>query len=217
MEQIQLERVLTEERFTSSEALMGVLSGRRLPTALTAAAILALLCSAVRADSTDGGQSAVWTHKEFKFTYQGFTTKYSCDGLADKVREIVLTFGARKDLKVSRWGCAGSSGVPDPFPGVAVKMNVLVPASAATAASGEPAVAAHWQSVKLRLDRSSLSEAGECELVEQVKQKILPLFTTRNVDYRNTCVPHQLTPGGTQLGADVLVADPAAAGATAAS
>jgi hypothetical protein len=196
---------------------MGVLSGRRLPTALMAAAILAALCSAVRADSTDDGQSAVWAQKEFNFTYQGFTTKYSCDGLADKVREILLTFGARKDLKVNRWGCAGRGGVPDPFPGVAVKMSVLVPASAATASSGEPAVASHWQSVKLRLDRSALSEAGECELVEQVKQKILPLFTTRNVDYRNVCVPHQLNPGGTQLGAEVLMADPAAAGATAAS
>ena len=196
---------------------MGVLSGRRRPHALMAAAILASLCSAVRAESTDEGQPAVWTQKEFNFTYQGFTTQYSCDGLADKVREILLTFGARKDLKVNRWGCAGRSGVPDPFPGVAVKMSVLVPASAATALSGEPPVASHWQSVKLRLDRSPLSEAGECELVEQVKQKILPLFTTRNVDYRNMCVPHQLTPGGTQLGADVLMADPAAAGATAAS
>ena len=86
-----------------------------------------------------------------------------------------------------------------------------------TFSCGEPPVASHWQSVKLRLDRSQLSEAGECELVEQVKQKILPLFTTRNVDFRNVCVPHQLNPGGTQLGADVLMADPAAAGATAAS
>ena len=86
---------------------MGVLSGRRLPTALMAAAILAALCSAVRADTADDRQSAVWTQKEFKFTYQGFTTKYSCDGLAGKMREILLTFGARKDLKVNRWGCAG--------------------------------------------------------------------------------------------------------------
>jgi hypothetical protein len=196
---------------------MHVLGGRRLQ-ALMPAAILAALCSAVRADNTDGGQPAIWMLKEFKFTYHGFTTKYSCDGLADKVREIVLAFGARKeDLKVNRWGCAGLSGVPDPFPGVAVKMGVLVPASAAAPANAERAVGAHWQSVKLRLDRSRLSEAGECELVEQVKQKILPLFTTRNVDYRNMCVPHQLTPGGTELGADVLMADPVATGAVASS
>jgi len=163
-----------------------------------------LLSSTAWADSTDGGQSAVWTQKEFNFIYQGFTTKYSCDGLHGKMRSILLELGARKeDLKISDWGCSGRSGVPDPFPGVAVKMSVLVPADA----SGEPAVPSHWKAIKLKLDNSSLAEAGECELVEQVKQKVLPLFTTRNVDLQNTCVPHQLTPGGTQLTAEVLTPD----------
>jgi hypothetical protein len=197
---------------------MRVLTQRRLAAQLTTAAIFAFFAySSVRAESADDGQSAVWTQKEFKFVYQGFTTKYSCDGLRDKIREILLTFGARKDMQVNDWGCAGNSGVPDAFPGVAVKMNVLEPADAAKAAAAEPAVASHWKSVKVRLDRSSVSEAGECELVEQVKQKILPLFTTRNVDFRNMCVPHQLTPGGTQLSADVLIADPKPAGTVAAN
>jgi hypothetical protein len=96
-------------------------------------------------------------------------------------------------------------------------MSVLEPADAANAQPDVPPVATHWKKVKLRLDRSSVSEAGECELIEQVKEKILPLFTTRNIDYRNMCVPHQLTPGGTQLAADVLIADPMPAGTAAAS
>jgi hypothetical protein len=176
---------------------------------LASAASFALLgSSATWADSVDGGQSAVWTHKEFSFVYQGFTTKYSCDGLQDKMRTILLQFGARKqDLKVYGRGCVGRSGAPDPFPGVSVKMSVLVPADSSAAADGEPAVPSHWKAVELKLDRSSLSEAGECELVEQVKQKVLPLFTSRNVDLRNNCVPHQLTPGGTRLTAEVLAAD----------
>jgi hypothetical protein len=166
-----------------------------------------LLPSAAWADRTDGGQSAVWTPKEFKFIYQGFTTKYSCDGLHGKMRKILLEFGARKeDLKITDWGCSARSGVPDPFPGVSVKMSVLVPADAA-ASAGAPAVPSHWKALTLKLDNSSLSEAGECELVEQVKQKVLPLFTTRNVDLQNNCIPHQLTPGGTQLTAEVLAPD----------
>jgi hypothetical protein len=172
---------------------------------LAAAATLGLLaCSAAWADSTDGGQSAVWTQKEFRFTYQGFTTKYSCDGLRDKMRTILLQLGARKqDLKVNESGCVGNSGVPDPFPGVSVKMSVLVPADSSAAG----AVPSHWKAADLKLDSSSLAEAGECELVEQVKQKVLPFFTTRNVDLKNDCVPHQLTPGGTRLSAEVLAAD----------
>lgn len=185
---------------------------------LAVAAVLALLaCSSTWADSADGGQSAVWTQKEFRFVYQGFTTKYSCDGLRDKMRTILLELGARKkDLKIYESGCAARSGVPDPFPGVSVTMSVLVPADSSAAAGGEAPVASHWKAVKLKLDSSSLSEAGECELVEQVKQKVLPLFTTRNVDLRNNCVPHQLTPGGTQLTAEVLAPDQVPVSAAAA-
>ena len=40
-----------------------------------------------------------------------------------------------------------------------------------------------------------------------MKQKVLPFFSTRNVDLKNTCVPHQLTPGGTLLTAEVLAPD----------
>jgi hypothetical protein len=187
---------------------MRVLTKGQLATALAALISTGVLCTSAGAQASGDGQPATWTAKEFKFTYQGFTTKYSCDGLQDKVREILLEFGARKDLQVTRWGCAGDSGRPDPFPGVAVKMNVLAPLDPAKTAASEPSVPAHWQNIKLRLGHNALAEAGECELVEQVKQKILPLFATRNVDYRSSCVPHQLSPGGTQLGADVLIADP---------
>lgn len=188
---------------------MRVLAHRQARGALAPLAALVLLLSPVAwADSTDGGQSAVWTQKEFKFIYQGFTTKYSCDGLHDKMRRILLELGARKqDLKIGEWGCSGRSGVPDPFPGVIVKMSVLVPIDGARAPGAEPAVPSHWRALKLKLDNSSLAEAGECELVEQVKQQVVPLFSTRNVDLKNTCVPHQLTPGGTQLTAEVLAPD----------
>jgi len=188
---------------------MRVRTHRWVPRSLASLAALSLLLgSAARADDTDGGQSAVWAQKQFKFIYQGFTTKYSCDGLHDKMRTILLQLGARKsDLKISDWGCAGRSGVPDHFPGVAVKMSVLVPANGAAAPGSEPALPSHWKAVTLKLDSSSLSEAGECELIEQVKQQVLPLFSTRNVDLKNTCVPHQLTPGGTLLKADVLAPD----------
>ena len=64
-------------------------------------------------------QLAVWTDKELTFVYQGFTTRYSCDGLRDKVRGVLLDLGAqKKGLKVMQLGCSSPSGRPDPFPGV---------------------------------------------------------------------------------------------------
>jgi len=34
---------------------------------------------------------------------------------------------------------------------------------------------------------------GDCELVEQFRSTVVPMFATRNLDNRTTCVPHQLS------------------------
>jgi hypothetical protein len=185
-------------------------SNRRwTPARLAAPALIAVLvCSSAWAEESDSAQPAVWTQQKFDFIYQGFTTKYSCDGLRDKMRDILLQLGARSDLKLGYWGCSSRSGVPDPFPGVSVTMSVPVPAGDPKAAAGEPSVPAHWKPVVLKLDNDPLSEAGECELVEQVKHNVLKYFSVRNPEFITNCVPHQLSPGGTQLSAEVLVADP---------
>jgi len=193
------------------------------------AASLALLCLPLGAAGTDGtatpagAQAAVWTPKELTFVYQGFTSHYSCDGLLDKMRRVLVILGARKDLEIYSYGCTGGYGRPDSFPGVRIKMNVLKPAaeggasSAGTASGGAtsggaagataPSVPAQWKRVEVRLNRDPVWEAGDCELLEQIKAKILPQFTARNVDFSSNCVPHQLSAGGTWLRAEVLVAD----------
>jgi hypothetical protein len=150
---------------------------------------------------------AVWTPKELRFTYMGFTSHYSCDGLRDKMRAILLQLGARPDMKLREMPCAGQLGRPTEFPGVTVNMNVLTPFDPTKANATETPVPAHWKSVVISTDRDPLREAGDCELIEQVKSRVLPLFTTRNVEYRSTCVPNQLQIGGTQLKAEVLIAD----------
>ena len=81
------------------------------------------------ADESGGSVPAVWADKELTFVYQGFTTKYSCDGLRDKMRGVLLDLGAeKKSLKVLQLGCSSAAGRPDPFPGVRAKMRVLQPA-----------------------------------------------------------------------------------------
>jgi len=149
-------------------------------------------------------EAAVWTPKEIQFTYMGFTTHYTCDGLRDTVREMLLQLGARKDdLKVYETPCSGDPNRPNPFPGVKIKMSVLTPVSG-SASDAQP-VQAQWKTVKLPYREYGLNAAGQCELLEQFKRTVLPLFTTRNVDLNATCVPHQVNSIGTKLQADVLV------------
>src|ERR1700682_241849 len=188
-------------------------SNPRAGIALRVVASVAVLLTAAgwpAADETGAaaarGESAIWTPKELTFVYQGFTTEYSCDGLRDKVRSILLELGAREDLQVNASPCS-SLGRPDPFPGVRIKMNVLQPPADKSATAGTQSVPAHWKTVDLTSERDAVSAAGDCELVEQVKQSILPLFATRNVRYSSNCVPHQLPIGAAPLRAEVLVPD----------
>jgi hypothetical protein len=182
-----------------------------------AAAMTVFLCAAALADTPQSAQPsewAVWTPKEVRFVYQGFTSHYSCDGLRQKVKAVLLKLGARKDLQVRESPCAGSLGGPNPFPGVSIKMHVLEPAAGKGGGAAMPTVPARWQMVDLTSSRDLLQDPGDCELLEQIKETLLPQFTTRNLEYSSTCVPHQLT-SGARLKAEVLVASAAAAPAAA--
>ncbi len=192
---------------------MGTLTSRKVGSLATAATVAFLVSASAGAAEQSAapdtsvapaaGETAVWTAKKFHFVYMGFTTKYSCDGLRDKVKEILLTLGARKDdLVVSPSGCSHLTG-PEPFPGVNVKMSVLEPVKDSTAAT----VPAHWKSVEVKSGTDPLARSGECELVEQLKKSVLPQFNTRNLVFNSVCVPHQLTLSGATLKAEVLQPD----------
>jgi hypothetical protein len=177
----------------------------RLASAAAATTLLAAVPALAAAQDT---VTAVWVPKHIQFIYQGFTTHYSCDGLQDEIRSMLEKLGAQ-NLKVRQFACTRLEG-PTPFPGVNVTMSVLVPASsaeAAKAASSSPPVQAQWKEVVLMPENASYEDEGNCELIEQFKETFLPLFSTRNVNYASTCVPHQLELG-THLSAQVLIAPP---------
>jgi hypothetical protein len=165
-----------------------------------------LMCSstwaapAPDASAEPAHELAVWVPLQLNFVYGHSTTQYSCSGLQERMKSLLLKLGARPDVDVRGYGCTRLTG-PDPLAGVKIRMNVL------EAAGPRPGLGAHWQRVDLLGDRDSLEAAADCELIEQVAQKILPLFTVRNVDYNATCQARSPLPGSTRLTADVLVAD----------
>jgi hypothetical protein len=167
-------------------------------------AVVLLICSSASSAADARGDSprelAVWVPMQLNFVYRHSTTQYSCSGLEARMKSLLLKLGARPDLDVRGYGCTQLTG-PDPLAGVKIRMNVLEPAGA------RPGLGAHWTRVDLLADRNNLEAASDCELIEQVAQRILPLFTVRNVDYNATCQFRSPLPGSTRLKADVLVAD----------
>ena len=175
-----------------------------------AGAVLSVMAASACGAAPSDTQPAKWASRELRFTYVGFTTHYSCEGLRGQVRSILLQLGARKDLIVRESGCTSEAGQPETFPAVIAKFSVLEPVKPGAQQSGkaaEESVPAHWGPVRVMLGDPGLDHAGQCELLEQAQHQILPLFTTRNVDFQQSCVPHHLTPAGSRLQVEVLVAD----------
>lgn len=137
---------------------------------------------------------AVWVSREVHFTYQGFTTHYTCRGLKDSIVHLLSRLGAR-DLRVR--DCPVRNQIV-PFPAVRVTMRVLVPAAHG---KGGPFVAAHWRRVRLY---PSTYLSGNCDLMTEFRHTFLPLFAARNIQMDVTCVPNQRIVGN-KLHADVLM------------
>ena len=148
--------------------------------------------------------AAKWVPRELRFVYQGFTSKYSCDGLQDEMKQILQQLGAGDDLVLKAYSCTQLSG-PEPMPGVQATFSVLEPAGAdARGAADSAVVAARWDTVTLEADTPKNRKSGDCELIEQVKKEVVPLFTTRNPTFTSSCFPHQVSLGGARLSVEVL-------------
>lgn len=167
---------------------------------------LALACLPLAADAASPDSKEVvasWNKHEIEFTYMGFTTRYSCDGLRDKMKLLLKNAGARPDFKVMTRACTDMPGRVEPFPRVRmVFYTPLVPGPDATEV-GEP-VLARWRPVRFTRNQPSDLEQGDCELVEQFRDRVLPAFTTRNVASDIRCIPHQLSGSSFTLSYEVL-------------
>jgi hypothetical protein len=147
------------------------------------AASLPLLGTAFAA-SAESVESAVWKERKVQLHYYGYTTAYTCDGLEDKVKQILVTFGARKDAKVSASGCENGSYAPSRSAWIAATFHTLQPGAPG---DKEAPVMAKWATVELAPRRPLSMGAGECEVVDVLRKTITANFALRDTDFRARC------------------------------
>ncbi len=103
---------------------------------------------------------------------------------------LLIAAGARHDAKSQPGACANGFGRPDKFARASLTFYTLAPGGP-EAPLGTNQVDGVWRPVAIA-DRSPRDlGTGDCELVEQFRNNVLPMFTTRNVEDHITCVPHQ--------------------------
>jgi hypothetical protein len=145
---------------------------------------------------TGNPMAAVWREQHLDFFYMGRTSRYSCDGLRDKVRALLFDLGARRDLKIAAIGCADSGWkhVNSPAP----SLNITFSAPALPDPSLKPLHAGDLAATDARFEPFTIaSDAfrnlgfGDCELVEEFSHQILPKLVTRALKRDIACVPYQ--------------------------
>jgi hypothetical protein len=146
---------------------------------------------------TDAGSAvaAVWKEQHLSFLYRGRTSRYSCDGLRDKVRAMLLDLGARRDLAVSASSC-GESAPQARLDSASAILNIVFFAPALPGAAAKPPrpadlgpVEASFEPFTLTSDAFRNMGDADCELVEEFVHQILPTLVTRNLQQDISCVP----------------------------
>lgn len=183
------------------------------------------------ADATEQGSpepvQAIWKNQEFAFFFQSQTTFYSCSSLEAKLERILKALGVPKPyVRVRSVDC--QSG-PVRMPRVVVNITapvVATPEAIAERDKGNSKLeltarvrgekvdpealapfAAQWQRVSLSRGAVDL-EPGDCELIDELRRKVLPKLAIRVVKDSTHCTPQQLTIGQPQLEVEALVKVP---------
>src|SRR5450631_4712146 len=126
------------------------------------------------ADDPSAREPGSWQKHEYSFAYLGFTSTYSCDGLADKIKLLLIAAGARKDAKSRPGACASGFGRPDKFARADLTFYTLVPGNAGGSSDAE-GTAGTWRSVAFAASSPRELSIGDCELVEQFRCAVLPM------------------------------------------
>jgi hypothetical protein len=147
--------------------------------------------------------AAQWQPFDVRFHYFGFTTYYSCDGLENRLEQILKELGADQEVRVSVSGCAGFNSIDNML---SARITGRMPA--VSDASGET-FAAISKAVTLQTHSSgSQVGSGDCELLEQVRDKLLPALKLQAVTDSLRCTPG-MTFGSRSLQVRALVVAPA--------
>lgn len=164
---------------------------------------------------------ARWKVQEIRYSYMGFTTAYDCDAAANKIEAILETLGAHPSTRVRATGCPTNRPSRHFF--VTVTAAVPVPAAEFEQTQAEKSreellerlgvkpdfldeeFIASWKSVELHKQRRLNIEPGDCELMEGVRDHVLPKLGMKIEEQRIVCTPNQPTVQPPQLRVAALV------------
>jgi hypothetical protein len=166
---------------------------------------------------------ATWKTQEIRYSYVGFTTAYDCDAAEDRLKAILRALGAHEQTRVSAQGCTFSrpsrnffititTATPVPLadaPKEATPTNTsreeLLKRLGVAADKLDETFPAEWKTVQLSRDRKLDLEPGDCELMQGLRDHVLPKLSVKIVSDSVQCIPRQVSIQTPELTVSALV------------
>lgn len=180
----------------------------RFAALCVASAVLPLSAYAAVQPNDSGSVQSVWRPQEIRYSYVGFTTAYNCDAAEDKLKQILLKVGAHPQTKVRATGCNLNRPAKNFFITITTATPVAATEAKASARSkseqelierlgakksiSDEPFQATWQTVDLARDRKLDLKPGDCELMQGLRDDVLPRLAVKVVTDKVQCTPHQL-------------------------
>lgn len=164
---------------------------------------------------------AGWKTQEIRYSYTGFTTAYDCDAAEDRIKAILKALGAHEQTRVSAQGCNFNRPSRNFFITITTATPVPVadltktPAQASrdellkrlgvASAQLDQTFPAEWKTVELSRDRKLDLEPGDCELMEGLRDHVLPKLSVKIQADKVQCIPRQVSLQTPELTVSALV------------
>lgn len=188
----------------------------------------ALACGALmlplagQAAESSAPVQATWKTQEIRYSYTGFTTAYDCDAAEDRLKAILRALGAHEQTRVSAQGCnlnrpsrnffitiTTATPVPladaTPVATVSTSKEELLKRLGVASKQLDETFPAEWKTIDLSRDRKLDLEPGDCELMEGLRDHVLPKLSVKIVADRVECIPRQVSVQTPELKVSALV------------
>ena len=181
-------------------------SGRWVNFAGAAVLLLATAVGSAQSRADETIVDAVWKPQRMNFVYRGYSTLYTCSGLQQKLRRILRTVGARGGLELRAYSCDDSLAtarfqiaLTSPVEATPENVEQLTAydsrAELVARVRGDQLASAEdlerfpavWKTISFARSREMKLAPGDCELVQQLRQHILPRMSVQIVSDQVRC------------------------------
>jgi hypothetical protein len=126
-------------------------------------------------------QPATWVGYNLSVDLHNLPTRYSCDELQSKFRDVLLALGARQDLEVLTSRCELGSHSP------IARVRFAIPELVGRTSKRGVAVEAAAAIVRLEPGHPASLYAADCELLRQIKDRLLAPMSRPVVSFNLAC------------------------------